>query len=193
MTGLEKIIKEIEKDSENKVNAVLAEANGEADKIISAAKAEAQEKAKSISDAAKTREKDIIERGKSADELNMKKQVLLKKQEIIADIIAEAENRLNSLADAEYFDIIISIAKNFALDKSGDMIFSKKDKERMTPDFETKLKSECPNLSISDETAKINGGFILSYGGIEENCTFKALFESNIEILQDKVHALLFE
>lgn len=193
MTGLEKIIKEIEKDAESKANAVLAEANKKADKIISDAKNEAREKADSIAAAAKIREKDIIERGKSADELNLKKQVLLKKQEIITDIIKEAENRLNALDDTEYFDILISMAKKFALDKSGDMILSKKDKERMPSDFETKLKSGCPKLSVSDNTAKIDGGFILSYGGIEENCTFKALFESNIEILQDKVHTLLFE
>ena len=35
-------------------------------------------------------------------------------------------------------------------------------------------------------------GFILTYDGIEENCSFNALFETNIEILQDQIQRLLF-
>ena len=30
---------------------------------------------------------------------------------------------------------------------------------------------------ISEEARKIDGGFILVYGGIEENCTIKAVFD----------------
>ncbi|MCH5184702.1 MAG: V-type ATP synthase subunit E [Oscillospiraceae bacterium] len=193
MTGLEKIIKEIEKDSEDRVNRIIAEANDKADEIIKAAEKEAKEKAEAIAENAAVSERDIIERAKSADELNIKKQILLKKQEIISDIIHEAESRLDGLADKEYFDIILSMAKKFSSDKNGEIIFSKQDKKRMPSDFEEKLKAECSFLKISDKDADIGGGFILSYGGIEENCTFKALFESNIEMLQDKVHTLLFE
>ena len=38
----------------------------------------------------------------------------------------------------------------------------------------------------------IRGGFVLLYGGIEENCTFKAMFDSKKGELSDKVHVLLF-
>jgi V/A-type H+-transporting ATPase subunit E len=193
MTGLEKIIKEIEKDAENKVNTILAQANDEAAKILDDAKKEAANKAEIISENAKISEKNITERAQSADELNAKKRILTKKQEIISDIIKAAEEKLDNLSDSEYFDTILSMAKKFALNKDGVMILSEKDKKRMPADFETKLKSECKGISISEKTAKIGGGFIVSYGGIEENCTFKALFESNIELLQDKVHTLLFE
>ncbi len=193
MTGLEKIIKEIEKETSGKVNELLAKANDEAEKIIDSAKKEAEKKAGEIAEKAELSAKDLAERAKSADELNVKKQILLKKQEIISDIIKEAENRLSSLSGKEYNDIILAMAKKFASGASGEIIFSKKDKENMPADFEEKLKAECPSLKISDKTAGIDGGFILSYGGVEENCSFKALFESNMEVLQDKVHALLFE
>ena len=47
-------------------------------------------------------------------------------------------------------------------------------------------------LTVSGQAAAIDGGFILSYGGIEENCSFEALFDSAKETLQDKVQELLF-
>ena len=47
-------------------------------------------------------------------------------------------------------------------------------------------------LIVSKEERNIQGGFVLIYGGIEENCTFKAMFDSRRGELSDKVHALLF-
>jgi len=193
VTGLEKIIKEIEKDAEDKAGKILAEANNEASEILDNAKKEAAEKAAAISANAKIAEADILERGKSADELNIKKKILLKKQEIINDIIKTAEDQLNALSEGAYFDLLFTMVKKFSTGDEGTVIFSENDKNRMPENFKKKLSSECKNLKISDETAKIDSGFILSYGGIEENCSFKALFESNIELLQDKVHTLLFE
>ena len=47
-------------------------------------------------------------------------------------------------------------------------------------------------LVLSEETRDINGGFILIYGGIEENCSFQAMFNSRKDELSDKVHEVLF-
>ena len=48
------------------------------------------------------------------------------------------------------------------------------------------------SLTLSGETRAMDGGFVLLYGGIEENCTVRALFDARREALQDQVHALLF-
>ena len=47
-------------------------------------------------------------------------------------------------------------------------------------------------LSLAKEAKEMDGGFILVYGGIEENCTIKALFDAKRDELSDKVHGLLF-
>ena len=49
------------------------------------------------------------------------------------------------------------------------------------------------DVSIAQEPANIDGGFILSYGGIEENCSFDAIFRSEREKLQDIVSGILFK
>ena len=46
--------------------------------------------------------------------------------------------------------------------------------------------------SVKEGNDTIRGGFVLLYGGIEENCTFKAMFDSKKGELSDKVHVLLF-
>ena len=47
-------------------------------------------------------------------------------------------------------------------------------------------------LALSSQTCEIDGGFLLVYGGIEENCSFAAMFAAEKESLQDKVHTLMF-
>ena len=47
-------------------------------------------------------------------------------------------------------------------------------------------------LSLSRDAKEMSGGFILVYGGIEENCTIRALFDAERDELSDKVHGLLF-
>lgn len=48
------------------------------------------------------------------------------------------------------------------------------------------------SLTLMEEPKKIDGGFVLVYGGVEENCTFHALFAEKKDELSDKVHAMLF-
>ena len=45
---------------------------------------------------------------------------------------------------------------------------------------------------MSRETRDIPNGFVLVYGGVEENCTLKAMFEAKRDELADKVNHLIF-
>ena len=59
-------------------------------------------------------------------------------------------------------------------------------------DVKTAAKQAGGKLSISTESRKIGPGFILSYGGIEENCTIDALLEEKKDDLTDTVREILF-
>ena len=45
---------------------------------------------------------------------------------------------------------------------------------------------------VSKEPKDMDGGFVLVYGGIEENCTIRAMFDAKRDELSDIVHRLLF-
>lgn len=198
MTGLDKIIKVIEADAKASVERILNEAKEEEDKIISLAKEEASKEISEINQKSASEVKAILSRAQSSAKLIRRQMLLDAKLTMINEIILKAKHKLTSLPDTEYFEIILQLVKKHAHTQQGIIKFSKADLDRMPKKFEKSLDSaikEIPNasLTISKECAMINGGFILVYGDIEENCSFDALFNEAKEELQDKVNAFLFE
>jgi V/A-type H+-transporting ATPase subunit E len=198
MTGLEKILKAIEEDADAKAKAVLAEAEKEAEKILTAAKQEAMKKCSEIAEKSDLDGKAVINRAESAAALQEKKILLNAKQQIISNVIDHARKSLTDLPDTEYIDIILRMVKKYAHNQSGKIVFNARDSKRLPQDFEGRLKQSLSGkpeaaLAVSKEIIKIDGGFLLVYGDIEENCSFDALFGAARENLQDKVNSLLFE
>lgn len=65
-----------------------------------------------------------------------------------------------------------------------------------TSGFEAEIaeiaQSKGGSLSISDKGKVMDGGCILVYGGIEENCTIRAIFDARRDELSDMVQEMLF-
>lgn len=197
MTGLEKIIKVIEADAKSNADRILAEAKEEAESIIVSARKEAEKKCAEIAEKPANEIKAILDRARSQAALIKRQMILNAKQQVINDIIDKAKLKLTGLPDTDYFDVIIKILQKHAHNQAGTIMFSKKDLERLPKNFDKKLNDalkdmENASLEISKESVPIDGGFILVYGDIEENCSFEALFGHAKEELQDKVNAFLF-
>jgi V/A-type H+-transporting ATPase subunit E len=198
MTGLDKILKHIEEDASIAAEAVIAQARKKADEITTAAKAEGEKLSAQILEKSKTDVKAYISRGESAALLQEKKLILNAKQQIIGDTIEKAKQTLKLLPSNEYFDVIVKMVKRHALGLSGTIIFSASDQKRLPAQFESVISKALSDkngasLTISERTMNIDGGFVLVYDDVEENCSFDALFAAAKEELQDKVSALLFE
>ncbi len=196
MTGLDKILKQIQTESDSKVNEIISAANQKADEIVSAAKESAENTAAQILQKADKDVAAVLSRAESANAINMKNSILLKKQELIKSAVANAEKYLCELPADEYFEVILKMVKKYAPKKSGCVMFNKTDLARLPQNFEGEinnaLSADGAVLKISDTAVDIDGGFILNYGGVEENCSFEALFESAADELSDKAHTLLF-
>lgn len=191
MTGLEKILGEIERESEEKVSLIISQAKERAEEIIAAAREEAKTEAEHIEERAENRAMDILSRAKSAGELYAKKAILLKKREIVEDVISKAKEKLISLPDGEYFEVMGKMLEKFAHKEEGEILLSQKDIKRMPADFSEILKAK--GLTVSDKTLNEVGGFVLIYGDIEEKCTFDAVFESEKDRFTDIVLKTVFE
>ncbi len=196
MTGLDKIVEQILEEAENESKTILEDANKKAEQIIADAKKEA-EKIKANSDEKISMEKLSGEnRAKSSADLKKRQTVLKAKQEIINDIISKAHESLINMEDEKYFEMMEKIVDKSVLPKDGQIVFSERDSKRLPKDFEKKVsdiaKKHGGSLALSDKNADIDGGFILVYGGIEENCSISAMFNANKENMADKVNSLLF-
>lgn len=194
MSGLDKIIEEIKREAEAESQQILSKAADEVEAINAEAM---KEKAAILSDYDKKLKKELAlieERTKSTIELNERQMLLNKKQELIEMVLVKARETLVELPEDKYFGLLLNIAKENVLKGKGKILFSKRDKERIPASFEDELNASIKDgeIKVSDETRKIDGGFILVYGGIEENCSFDAIFRTERENLQDIVQKELF-
>lgn len=194
MSGIDKILEEIRINSDNIVSGIINKAKTEADNILAQANMEADRESEKLGAQCELECKNIIERAQSSANLIEKKAILRAKQKIIFDTINVAHNNLLSLSDDEYFKLIIKMIEKYSSKDKGQILFNEKDIGRLPLLFSAKiLKASKGTLKVGDTPVDIDGGFILSYGNIEENCSFKAIFDANREILQDNVNKLLFE
>ncbi len=196
MTGLEKMLSRIREEAAQARDEKLAAAKAQADEILAAAQREAEESCRRIAERTDAREKDLLSRADSAAELTRRKTLLAAKQEIIGSVTEKAYRSILDLSDEEYFSSMAKLAKKHAQNGSGVMFFSAKDLARLPADFEAQLslalEGSGKSLTVSRETRNIDGGFILAYGSIEENCSLRALFDTDKEAIQDEIGRILF-
>ena len=177
MTGLEKIIKEIETKAKADADRVIAEAEKEANAIYAEAKAKASKRQVEIAEQSEIKIKSVLGRAESAAKLQAKKILLYEKQKLISEIITKAKEKLLNLSDSDYFELTLQMIKKHAQNEHGKIIFSKKDKERIPEDYQTNIKKALSefskaSLTVAEETADFHGGFIIVYGDIEVNLFF---------------------
>ena len=194
MTGLEKILEEIKAEAKANADAVLAEAEEKAKEIIAQAEAEACKKADDISKNTDKKVQDILNRGNSSASLEKQKAKLVAKQQVISTVLSNSLKQIENSDDNTYFQIVLKLIEKNSQSTNGKIAFNENDLRRLPENFINEAnKVSKGNLELSETPVKIKSGFILIYNGIEENCSFDAIFRSKHEELTDKISALLFQ
>lgn len=196
MSGIEKITEKILSDAKSQREVIINEANRKAEEYIEQIKAEEQKKYSGlISDASKKAE-DADKVSSSSGELTYRRLVLAAKTDILDGILKATVAALNELPKIEYFDVLSEMAISHAHEgKKGLIRFNRADKDRLPADFLEKVNARLGSqgsLSLDEVTADIDGGFLLVYGNIEENCDFKAIVSSKANKLSDIAAEMLF-
>ena len=197
MTGLEKMKSQILNEAELSAKKILDEAKQDAEKVMQTAKENAEAECGRISKKSEAELEAVKERAASSRDLQKRKAILQAKQEVIAKILDDVYEALLVLDDKSYFEFIRKMLKKFVLPQEGSICFSSNDLKRMPENFESEIMDIAAKKGgkltlLKEGNDNIRGGFVLLYGGIEENCTFKAMFDSKKGELSDKVYVLLF-
>lgn len=194
MTGIEKIIAQIEAENAAEVEKVLADANAR----LAREQAEAEKRAEALAAAAResadARVKEAIAAGESAAALAKRKALLVTRQELINDVIAEAKDKLLNLPDDKMTELLLKMAARYAGSATGEMRLCEKDLARLPADFAEKLTQAAPDakLTVGKAPAAISGGFVLLCGEVEQNCSFESLFAAAKDEMQDIAQKELF-
>jgi len=194
MTGLDKIIENISAQANAKAEEILAEARKQAKEIIAESETAAGEECARIVDDAREEAALIGRISQSGSELSGRKMMLSTRRELLDETIAAAMKKLKSLPADEYFAVIRKLAVKYAGKGDGEIVLSEADKARVPAGFIDEINSQLAGgkLSLAQDSAQTDGGFILRYGGVEENCTFDAIAEQEHENISDELSSLLF-
>lgn len=195
MTGLEKIVSKITAEGQAQGDEIISEAVNKANEIIDEAKKAANEKSKKIlAEAEKESQRRISVARSSADSIT-RTRYLQVRNAVVNDIISAAYERIEVLDDKDYFDLLYKICVKNIENGECVMKLSKKDIARLPADFEDRINKavyEKGAVQISKEPIDIENGFVLVYGDMEVNCTFRAVFDEKMDSLKDLLNPVLF-
>ncbi len=196
MSGLDQIVAKITQDANNTAKEAQTYAEQKAKSAREDVLKQAREEQDELLEHAKRRAQTTIATATVGAQQQGHQILLSARQSVIDDIIGMLYSRLAALGDSEYFGLLKRLFSEYALPREGVMELSKSDYERMPAGFEQALNSSLKgNGSIKIQESKkrdIGGGFILNYGGVQENCTFKALIAAKQDELRDKICERLF-
>ena len=194
MSGLDKIIQDIKAQTDAKIDELMAAAREKADAVIAKAQEDADKTVKEAQTKAERESAQVVERAHSSAQLKQQKMILSRKQELIDQVMEKAKETILGQSDSDYFDMIKKMVSRFKLPEPGTISFAKKDLDRLPPGLkESVAEAVGADVAVSEQPANIDGGFVLSYGGIEENCSIDAIFRSEREGLQDCISDILFK
>lgn len=196
MSGLDKITARILEESAAKAKEITDEARQKAEAITADGQRRTAEECERINKKAEAVVLNTQDKGKTSAQLRHKQVLLAGRQELIHEVIDTARQELSSLNDAEYKEFIIGLFNRHLPGQAAELKLNAIDKARLGTDTLEALKAAASangaKLTVSDEPADIKNGFVLSYGGVEENCTIDALFDQSMDDMQDKVKDILF-
>ncbi len=196
MSGIDSILNVISNEQKIAENDIIHSAEEkakeiEADGDLKAEKAYGEYMKKALEKA----EIDYKNACSSIDSEN-KRKVLRCRIELIETATQKVLEKISALPDNEYFEMIMRIAVQKIRMGNGEFYFGKKDLTRMPADFPEKLsvhaKKVGGTVKVSETPADIENGFILVYGLISENCTFKAIIEAEKDGIRDILAKELF-
>jgi V/A-type H+-transporting ATPase subunit E len=151
MEGIEKITAKIAQDAQAEIEKLIAEAEEKVQSIQAAAQAQAQEEAGDIVEKGRAAASERLERLSSAAQMERRKLELASKQEVLGEAFDLALNKLCTLPEKEYIELLTKLALEASTSGKEQLIFSQKDRARVGKQVvmaanEALLKERAPSL-----------------------------------------------
>ena len=176
MNGIETIIQRLNTDAKAETDALLDKARQDAAAITARCQAQAD---KETADLAARNQRAAAEREErlvSAAQMEARKTILAAKQAVMEEVYAKALEKLRGLPQDRAVEVLASLLNEAAPQGKGEVLFSAQDRETVgRAAVDAANAQNGGQLTLSDETAGIPGGFILRNGSIEVNCAYDTL------------------
>ncbi|MBQ4650942.1 MAG: V-type ATP synthase subunit E [Firmicutes bacterium] len=191
--SIEKITSKILAEAEDLKAQVLAEAKDKSDAVLAEAEAKAKQliadsEARGLEEKAK-----VISRRKSVADIDSRKVILAKKQEIIAETFDKAVEAITAMEEVDYINLLVKLGTGSGI-KAGQLIFNEKEKAAIGQKVADALNAAIDGgqFTVADETRNLRGGYMLKAGQTFINNTVEALVDENKSALTGEIVKMLF-
>ncbi len=194
-------------DAEHVVDKILSEAKAQADEIINSAKeAAAAEKTRLDEQLAKYRvESEALAKAAAEDKkmrmlatarMELSKELLATKLAILNEVFSTAAERIKTMADEEYRELIGKLMAK-SVETGDSKVIIGKDESRIDIELIKQVNRTLGsgfkgNLMLADERADIASGFILRRGRVQVNVSSEVLLSGIREELESELCDELF-
>ena len=176
MNGIDTIIQRLNIDAKAETDALLEKARQEAAAVAARYQAQADKEAADLAARNERLAAEREERLISAAQMEARKTVLAAKQAVMEETYAKALEKLRNLSETRYVEVLTELLLQAAPHGVGEVLFSAQDRETVgRAAVDAANAQNGGQLTLSDETAGIPGGFILRNGSIEVNCAYDTL------------------
>ena len=115
---------------------------------------------------------------------------------MIDSVIEKTVSRLEKLPENEYFKLLEKLIIKHMRSGEGVLYLCRNDLKRVPDEFVKKIsiiaEKNGNSIKLSDVPADISDGFVLQYGPVSENCSFRAIIESEKDSVRDTAAKILF-
>ena len=195
MNGIEKITARIEEDGRAENNALLAESRAQAAELTAKYQAEAKAAADEVLSQGRAAAQDRARHLDSMAQMECRKAVLGAKQDVIEEAFQAAHKKRLELPSEEYVALLASLAAKASATGKEKLIFSPGHRAQVGKAVVVAANEKLGEgkLTLSEESRPMDGGFILSDGAVEVNCTFDTLIRLQRGALAGEVAKVLFD
>ena len=198
MNGIEKITDRIAVDNDKEVKALMARTQAQADSIYAGYCSVAdQEYEAAIAQGKKDAEERVERLGGVAD-LEARKLNLAAKQEMLDKAFQLAQEKLTSLPEDQYVELLTTLAISASSKGTEALVFSVTDRARfgkrvvIAANEKLAEAGKTASLILSEESREFDGGLYVVDGNVETNCTFATLLRMQRQQMAGEVAAMLF-
>lgn len=177
MNGIERITARLDADTQAEIDRIRENAKAEAEKVAQGYRTQMESETAELRERSRRAAAEREERLVSAAQMEARKTALSARQEMVDKAYALALEKLCSLPEEQYIQTVAALLVQAAPDGKGEVIFSKEQRERVGTAAVALANSRLGDgkLTVSAQARPLKGGFILSNGRVEVNCSFDTL------------------
>jgi len=198
MDGIDKITARIRSNAKAESDAVIAEAKLEVEEMLKVYEKEAVKQAEETARRGELKAAEHYNRREAIAELEARKKVLEAKQEMLDIAFNRVTKAITSLPVDMYIEFLSRLAARNSRTGIEQVLLTKDDREKygaqvlLLANGLLAAEEKHAGMSLSDETADIDGGLILRDGDVEVNCTIGVILQLIREEISGEVANVLF-